>query len=102
MRKPHWAWLARQPGGASAALRSLVEQALRNRAQADAAREAQTAAYKVLYALAGHLPHFEEALRALYAPDPGRFAELIAGWPADIVAYVTRLAGEAFRRQAEA
>lgn len=96
----HWAWLARQPGGASAALRGLVEQALRTRAEADAARDAQTAAYKVLYALGGHLPHYEEALRALYAPDPARFANLISAWPEDIRAYVERLAGAAFARLA--
>ena len=98
----HWAWLARQPGGASAALRKLVEQAARENAGRDAARDAQTAAYKVMYALAGHLPHYEEAMRAFYAADPKRFAEQIAGWPADIAGYVRRLAGEAFARQAAA
>ena len=92
----HWSWLANQPGGASAAIRRLVEQAARESEATDAARAAQTAAYQVMYALAGHLRGYEEALRALFAPDPARFAVLIAPWPADIAAYVGALASRAF------
>jgi DNA invertase Pin-like site-specific DNA recombinase len=95
----HWDWLSRQPGGASAALRRLVEQAARHGAPADAAREAQTAAYKVMYALAGHLKHFEEALRALYADDFPRLSGLMEAWPKDISAYVRRLAALADERR---
>jgi DNA invertase Pin-like site-specific DNA recombinase len=95
----HWDWLSRQPGGASAALRRLVEQAARHGAPADAAREAQTAAYKVMYALAGHLKHFEEASRALYADDFARLTDLTTAWPEDIGDYVRRLASLADERQ---
>lgn len=84
----HWDWLATQPGGASATLRKLVEQAARGSVEADTARAAQTAAYKVMYALAGHLAHFEEALRALYAPDPKKLAGILDNWPPDVTAYV--------------
>lgn len=94
----HWAWLARQPGGASAALRKLVEQAARDSVEIDAAREAQTAAYKAMYALAGHLPHFEDALRALYEPNLVRLLGFLDGWPSDIRAYVERLARIALER----
>lgn len=92
----HWAWLQEQPGGASAALRRLVEQAQQDNAEADQRRRAQTAAYKVMYALAGHLKGYEEALRALYAGDPQRFETQIVTWPHDIAAYVRDLASTSF------
>lgn len=88
----HWEWLSAQPGGASAALRRLVEDARRANEQADRAREAQTAVYRAMSVLAGDLPQYEEALRALYARDDGRFDALIAGWPEDVRDYVSRLA----------
>ncbi|MDB5448961.1 MAG: hypothetical protein JWQ52_89 [Phenylobacterium sp.] len=88
----HWDWLAGQPGGASAALRRLVDQARRQGTSADDARRAQEAAHRVMTALAGNLPGYEEALRALYAGDRPRLDSLIAAWPADVGAYVSRLA----------
>jgi DNA invertase Pin-like site-specific DNA recombinase len=91
----HWDWLSGQSGGASAALRRLVEQAQRENAGADAIREAQTTAYRVMYALAGHLGGYEDALRALYAGDRGRFVELILAWPNDLSAYIMKLADRA-------
>ena len=92
----HWAWLQQQPGGASAALRHLVEQAQQANAETDARRAAQTATYKVMYALAGHLAGYEEALRALYADDAERFETLVSPWPSDVRAYVQGLAAASF------
>ena len=80
----HWDWLAKQPGGASVALRKLVEDARRANAKLDERRAAQERAYHFMSALAGDLPGFEEAARALFADDRARFAELIADWPADV------------------
>ena len=91
----HWTWLQEQPGGASAALRRLVEQAQQDSAGIDRARKAQTAAYRVMYALAGHLAGYEDALRALYAGDAERFESLISRWPGDVHAYIRRLASAA-------
>ncbi|MEC4600231.1 DUF2239 family protein, partial [Burkholderia vietnamiensis] len=88
----HWDWLAAQPGGASVALRKLVEDARRTHAAADRRRDAQARAYHFMSALAGDLPGFEEAVRALYANDLARMGELIAGWPADVSAHVLALA----------
>ncbi|RAK60892.1 DUF2239 domain-containing protein [Phenylobacterium hankyongense] len=88
----HWDWLAGQPGGASAALRRLVDQARRQGSGADQARRAQEAAHRVMTAIAGDLPDYEDALRALYAGDRPRLHSLIAAWPADVGAYVSRLA----------
>src|SRR5437588_4125867 len=69
----HWEWLGTQPGGASAALRRLVDQARREAVEADAARQAQEAAYRVMTTLAGDLPGYEDATRALFARDRARF-----------------------------
>jgi uncharacterized protein len=88
----HWEWLAEQPGGASVTLRKLVEEARRSSGPADARRKAQERAYRFMSAMAGNLPGFEEAARALFASDKQRFSELIADWPADVRSYATELA----------
>jgi len=88
----HWDWLAAQPGGASVALRKLVEDARRTHAAADRRRDAQARAYHFMSAIAGDLPGFEEAARALYANDLARLAELIAGWPDDVGDHALALA----------
>ncbi len=78
----HWAWLNAQPGGASVALRKLVEQARRS----EPARRARAheAAYRFLSIMAGDLPGFEEATRALFADDRARFEVQSGAWPADV------------------
>lgn len=96
----HWEWLNAQPGGASVALRKLVEVARRDNAEADAVRASQDAAFGFMTALAGNEPGFEEATRALYAADAERFDALAAEWPADVAAYARRLSDVAFCRGA--
>ena len=88
----HWEWLGAQPGGASVALRKLVEDARRARGDRDRSRAARDAAYQFMSAMAGNRPGFEEASRALFADDRRRFVELIAGWPEDIRDHLVRLA----------
>jgi hypothetical protein len=88
----HWEWLNAQPGGASVALRKLVDDARRSSGDRDRQRAARDAAYHFMSAMAGNLPHFEEASRALFADDRRRFAGQIAGWPADIRDHTVRLA----------
>uniref|UniRef100_UPI001F2355BD DUF2239 family protein n=1 Tax=Oryzibacter oryziterrae TaxID=2766474 RepID=UPI001F2355BD len=88
----HWDWLAAQPGGPSVALRKLVDEARRAEGPRAASRAAQEAAYRVMSALAGDLPGYEDALRALFAGDRAGFETRIAAWPQDVAAYVTRLA----------
>jgi hypothetical protein len=92
----HWEWLAQQPGGASVAIRKLVEEARRNGEHKDRIRAGQEAAYRFMSAMAGNKPHFEDAVRALFAPDPARFATLIAEWPADVRDHAARLADRVF------
>ena len=91
----HWEWLGGQPGGASVALRKLVEQAKRANQSTDAVRAAQEATYRFMSAMAGDLGGFEEAARALFAADRGRFDALIAPWPSDIRTHLQHLAGVA-------
>jgi len=74
----HWEWLAKQPGGASAALRKLVEHA---RKAGGSDRAKRDAAYHFLSAMAGDYPQYEESIRALYADDKDRFETLTAKWP---------------------
>ena len=88
----HWDWLNLQPGGASVALRKLVDEARRTSGDRDRVRGAQEAAYRFMSAIAGNLPGFEEATRALFAYDRRRFTELIAAWPEDVRDYAIRLA----------
>jgi hypothetical protein len=91
----HWEWLGQQPGGASVALRKLVEVARRGEGLAEV-RAAQTAANRFMSAVAGDLPGFEEAGRALFAKDRAGFERETSGWPADVRDYARKLAQPAF------
>jgi hypothetical protein len=90
----HWDWLEAQPNGLSAALRRLVDQASRRNPGKERARRARTAASRVMTALAGNLPGFEEASRALFAEDQARFEQLIRRWPKDVRKHFERLSRE--------
>lgn len=88
----HWEWLAGQPGGASVALRKLVEDARRAHGEKDRVRMAHERAYHFMQTIAGDLPGFEEATRALFAHEPSRVRNLIAAWPCDVRDHAMRLA----------
>ena len=92
----HWDWLAKQPGGASAAVRRLVDAARQTHAASDRRREAQEAAYRFMSAMAGNETGFEEATRALFAGDESRFTSLTDEWPRDVRDHARVLAGRAF------
>lgn len=98
----HWAWLAQQRGGASAALRRLVDEARKTHAEQDAQRHAKERVYRFMSAIGGSLPGFEEASRALFAHDGGAFAERIEHWPIDVKAHLAWLSCGAFADQATA
>lgn len=89
----HWEWLAEQPSGASAAIRRLVDQA---RKSEDGSRRAATVTGRVMTSLAGDLPNYEEAYRALDASDRARFEQLTALWPTDVRSHLLDLAVEVF------
>lgn len=88
----HWDWLATQPGGASVALRKLVDEARRTHAEADRRRQTQERAYHFMSAIAGDMPGFEEAARALFAADEERFRKRVAAWPDDVRDHAIALA----------
>lgn len=92
----HWDWLATQPGGASVALRKLVEAARRESEGPDRIRAAREAAYRFASAIGGDLTGFEEAMRALFAGDDAGFEARIQTWPVDIAGQLRTYAAEAF------
>ncbi len=87
----HWDWLNSQPGGASVALRKLVDDARHANSAKDRTRAAQTIAYQFMSSLAGDFANFEEASRALFANDRDKFSNLIAAWPIDVRDYLLKL-----------
>lgn len=87
----HWDWLASQKGGASAAIRRLVDQARRDKDAAEQARRAKDGLHRFMWDMAGDLPGFEEASRSFWASDYLVFGQQIASWPEDVRAYVERL-----------
>ena len=94
----HWDWLARQSGGASVALRKLVDEARRANKDKDRIRHAQEAAYRFVAAMGENKPHYEEVARALFSGDAERFRAWTASWPADVRDYARRLAAASFER----
>jgi len=92
----HWEWLAAQRGGASVALRKLVEHAIKTTRDSDSMRRAQDVTYRFVSAMAGDEPGFEEAIRALFRSEPERFDACIQAWPPDIRDHAKKLAAAAF------
>jgi len=96
----HWEWLAQQSGGASVALRRLVDEARRANKNKDRIRQAREAAYRFIAAMGENKPHYEEVARALFAGDAERFQAWTAAWPADVRDHARRLAATAFEQPA--
>lgn len=80
----HWDWLARQPGGASATLRRMIDAARKVSEPADRKLAARDATYRFMHAIAGDRPGFEEAARALFRGEEMKLQARIAAWPPDI------------------
>jgi hypothetical protein len=93
----HWDWLVQQGGGASVALRRLVDQARHANKDRDRIRHAREAAYRFIAAMAENKPHYEEVARALFANDAEGFEASTATWPADVRDHARRLAAAAFQ-----
>lgn len=91
----HWDWLKAQPGGASVALRKLVERARRDNVNKDRVRQSQEAAYRFMSSIAGNELGFEEASRALFAGDSSSFEAHTDTWPSDVRDHTRALANAA-------
>jgi len=94
----HWDWLARQPGGASVALRRIVDEARRLHEGPDTLRTARESTYRFMSEIAGDLPGFEEATRALFAGEQQGFLERIAAWPDDVRTHLDQLSKAAWEK----
>jgi len=92
----HWEWLATQSGGASAALRRLVEDARKKTADRETIKQSQERTYKFMTAMGGDLPGYEEALRALYVKDGKKFNKQIAEWPEHVKDYAIKVSATVF------
>ncbi|MEI9814883.1 MAG: DUF2239 family protein [Acidobacteriota bacterium] len=81
----HWDWLNLQPGGASIALRKLVEAARRTSGDHDRIRVAQESAYRFM---SRHCRQSSEVRGGrpahCFAYDRRKFADLVADWPEDV------------------
>ncbi|RZJ09421.1 MAG: DUF2239 family protein, partial [Haliea sp.] len=97
----HWDWLGSQPGGASVTLRKLVQEARRAGTSRERMRRSQERCYKFMVALAGNLPGFEEAARALFAGDRNALLGRMKKWPADIREHVVSLSDPDYGYQGE-
>ena len=85
----HWEWLQSQPGGASAALRKLVETARKD--GQDEVRKVRNGVHRFMWAMTGDLNGFEEASRAFFAGDYVKMDLIVAEWPADLRNHVRHL-----------
>jgi len=92
----HWDWLEQQPQGSSAALRRLVEDARKRDPGQERQRRSRDASYRCMMSLAGDLPGFEEASRALFRGDKASFDRRLEGWPPDIAAHLQALAAQSW------
>ena len=96
----HWDWLASRPGGASVALRKLVEAEMKAGEGPERARRAREATYRFITAMAGDRPGYEEATRMLFAGDWTAFDAAVAGWPEDVRETAREMAARAWRNGA--
>jgi hypothetical protein len=83
----HWAWLANQRGGASALIRRLIEEAMKNVSSDELITNKQNQLYSLM-SLLGDQMGFEEASRALYRNSRASFSAAIETWPEDLKAII--------------
>lgn len=82
-----WDWLAQQSGGPSAALRRLVMAAMKAEPSFSLPQAKKSAVDRILLAVAGNQPGYEDASRALWSGDLARFHALVATWPGSVGAW---------------
>jgi hypothetical protein len=91
----HWEWLESQSGGASVALRKLVEAARKEQAPEERIRQSIETTYRFMRVMCGNLPGFEEASRALFRRNWEDFDLLIAQMPSDVQSHLKVLSADA-------
>ena len=78
--------------GASVTLRRLVDESRKASEGRVSVRASRENAYRFMSEMAGDLPGFEEASRALFAGDRPKFENLAAPWPEDLRLQLAKLA----------
>jgi uncharacterized protein len=91
----HWEWLEKQQHNASASIRRLVDDAIKNESPVAKARFAIEATDRVMNIVAGSMPGCEEASRALYARNFDKYETIVKAWPEDLARYLCEMAGRA-------
>ncbi len=92
----HWEWLSTQSEGASGTIRRLIDSARTATTPASRLKQYQERTYKFMEAIAGNLPGYEEALRALYSKNKTKFKDHISSWPQDVRTHASELANPVF------
>lgn len=92
----HWDWLRSQRGGASVTLRKLVGEAMKIVDHDQERRRLQSVTYGLMTAVAGDLPNFEEATRALFANDGEKFGAEIEAWPKGLRDHIQHITAGVF------
>ncbi len=86
----HWQWLESQAKSASASLRLLVEEAMKQDGGEADIKKNLAVTDRIMMTMAGDLAHFEEASRALNQRNVERFEDSVASWPEDIKQYLLK------------
>jgi len=92
----HWEWLSTQTGGASATIRLLIDDARKKTSGRDVIKQSLERTHAFMTSIGGDLPGYEEALRALYAKDEGKFHKQLLHWPTHVKEHAHKLAAAAF------
>lgn len=87
----HWAWLEAQPRGVHASLRLLVEMASRDTDGRFRTVRIKEECYLYMRDMAGDRPHFEEAVRAMFANDFDGLQQQMALWPTPVRTHINKL-----------
>ena len=95
----HWEWLEGQRSGASVALRRLIDEARKADPAGERRRQTTKAAGRFMTVMAGNLPGYEEASRALYAHNLERLQIQTAGWPEAVLSHILYLLDPPFHLQ---
>lgn len=88
LQKKHWDWLDQQSASASAVIRKLIDKELNDPTSESNIMLAKQATDRVMSAMLGNMPNYEEATRALYQGDREVFLKMIQDYPKDLKEYL--------------
>ena len=88
LQKKHWDWLDQQSASASAVIRKLIDKELNDPTSESNIMLAKQATDRVMSAMLGNMPNYEEATRALYQGDRVVFLKMIQDYPKDLKEYL--------------